>query len=296
MTDHPQLELFPIAIGHYTDPDWADQACLPVEDEVDKVAAQLAFFGAVPVGWDSPMADRDDTAIMHRRTAWATSPTPYSLLYWVGHGWATDATATLAHAHSPNPIGENGISTRKLAETIAHRTSGEDDHWHIVVIDTCSSARFVQRLSSDLDTLPGSRRVLLIGTSGDGPTGLGRFSTALERVLSGAYRNDRDIPLWDFERELRRTLPHAEIILKRIDEHATLRRTRTLPLIGPVDVVTEIDHALNDLTTDEQLHFIPKAQGAELGEQSWYFQGRTTESERISTWLRTRPTGLLTIT
>ncbi len=296
MTGHPHLELFPIPIGHYTNPDWARDARLPVEDEVDKIAAQLTFFGAVPVAWDTPMHHRDDTAIMHRRTAWAASHTPYSLLYWVGHGWATDATATLAHAHSPNPIGENGISTRKLAETIAHRTAGEDDHWHIVVIDTCSSARFVQRLSADLDTLPGSRRVLLIGTSGDGPTSLGRFSTALERVLSGAYRNDRDIALWDFERELRRTLPHAEIILKRIDEHATLHRTRTLPLVGPVDVVTEIDHALSELTTDEQLHFIPKAQGAELGEQSWYFQGRTTESERIATWLRTGTTGLLTIT
>ncbi|MFL6125735.1 hypothetical protein, partial [Actinophytocola sp.] len=300
MTGHPQLELFPVPIGHYTHPDWTGQDRLPVQDEVDKVAAQLAFFGAVPVDWDTPMPDRGGDATDNRCRTWGESRVRHSVLYWVGHGWANDTTATLAHTHSPNPIGEHGISTAKLAETIAARTAGDDnhndDHWHIIVIDACSSARFVQRLSAELDTRPGSRRVLLIGTSGEGPTTLGRFSQALERVLSGAYRNDARISLWDVERELRRTLPHAEIILKRIDEHAALHRTRTLPLIGPVDVVTDIDTALNDLTPDEQLHFIPKAQGAELGEQSWYFQGRTAESKRIATWLRTHTTGLLTIT
>ena len=47
---------------------------------------------------------------------------------------------------------------------------------------------------------------------------------------------------------------------------------------------------------DERTHFVPKAQGAEQGELAWYFVGRDEERRQISTWLRTRQTGMLVVT
>ena len=41
---------------------------------------------------------------------------------------------------------------------------------------------------------------------------------------------------------------------------------------------------------------MPKAQGAELGELSWYFEGRRAESARIAGWLRDGASGLLVVT
>ncbi|WP_406690506.1 hypothetical protein REH65_32195 [Saccharopolyspora sp. ID03-671] len=291
----PRLELFPIVIGRYSNPSWGENAVLPVDDEITHIAEQLAFFDAPVVDWEVPEDHRDDTAIMHRREEWVQRGSPCSLLYWAGHGFANQHTATLAHTHSPNPVGADGVSAAKIADTIARRTVATDG-WHIVVIDTCHSAKFVQTLSPEIDRRPGTRRVLLVGTSGDGTTTLGRFSEALEPVLSGTFRNTAQITVWEFEHELRKVLPEAEVVLKKIDQHAVLKRRRGVPLIGPVDEVSELDAALNELTPDEQRHFLPKAQGAELGEQSWYFEGRETESERIATWLRTTGRGLLAVT
>ncbi|MFD1046537.1 hypothetical protein ACFQ1S_13730, partial [Kibdelosporangium lantanae] len=124
-----------------------------------------------------------------------------------------------------------------------------------------------------------------------------RPRSGMRTILTDTFRADTEISLWDLARELRRTLPHgSETIPKQID-HAVLRRTRPPLLLGaPIDVINEINTLLATLTEDEQRHFIPKAQGGELGEQSWYFEGRHTEARQITAWLRTHHTGMLVIT
>jgi hypothetical protein len=53
---------------------------------------------------------------------------------------------------------------------------------------------------------------------------------------------------------------------------------------------------LAGLSPDERNHFVPKAHGAGHGEFAWHFTGREAERQRIATWLRARPGGMLVVT
>ncbi|MFG3163848.1 hypothetical protein ACGFY8_28680 [Streptomyces sp. NPDC048232] len=63
-----------------------------------------------------------------------------------------------------------------------------------------------------------------------------------------------------------------------------------------LDTVTDIEKVLENLTDDERRHFVPKASGAELGEQNWYFEGREDERRRILSWLDSVEGGMLVVT
>ncbi|WP_053739118.1 AAA family ATPase [Nocardia sp. NRRL S-836] len=292
MTDR-HIEIFPLALGHYGDPG------LPpldgVDAEVSTLAQLLADFGGVVTDWSVPMRDRGSDAVESRLALWSGSEHPFSMLYWAGHASANRAEPRLQHARSNERENRPGISSDRIAAAIAPRSRDESEHWHIVVIDTCWSAAFVQKVSAAIDAMPGDRQFLLIGTSGDGATNLGRFTAALRYVLRHNFGASDRISLWDLAGELRRTLPRAEVIPKKITDDAALHRTT--PLTGaPLDVIDEINAVLADLSADERGHFIPKAQGGELGELSWYFQGRRSECERITAWLASHDHGLLVVT
>lgn len=295
MTPNTELRFFPIAIGRYRH----HAPLLDIDDELGAVTDLFADFGATSVEWPTPMAERDGDATHARLDEWVTEAHPYTILYWVGHGWSNGVDAVLAHAASPNPPGANGITPTRLAEAIAARDPGEDDGWAIVIIDACRAADVVQRLSDAIDRQPGARRVLLIGTSGEHSTTLGRFREVLDRILRLSFRTDQHIRLWSLSEELKRNLPeHAEVVFKRLDvDTAVLRRTRTIQLpAGPMDVLAEVTAVLTELTEEERQHFIPKAQSAELGESFWYFQGRAAETTRITGWLHDHRCGMLVIT
>ncbi|SES43527.1 AAA family ATPase, partial [Lentzea albida] len=292
MTDQ-HIEIFPVAFGYYADPG------LPpldgVEAEVSTLAGLLADFGGVVTDWPVPMHDRGSDAVEARLAHWSGSEHRFSVLYWVGHASSDRIGPRLQHARSHEREGLAGIDAARMARVIAPRSRDESEQWHIVVIDTCWSAAFVQQVSASVDAMPGGRQFLLVGTSGDGATNLGRFTAALRAVLRHNFGASDRISLWDLAGELRRTLPRAEVVPKKITDDAVLRRTT--PLTGaPLDVIDEINAVLADLSADERAHFIPKAQGGELGEVTWYFQGRRTESERITTWLATNDHGLLAVT
>src|SRR5262249_29658580 len=68
-------------------------------------------------------------------------------------------------------------------------------------------------------------------------------------------------------------------------ENAVLRRRIAVAVGAPLDVLAELNAVLAELSADERRHFLPKAQGAELGEVSWYFEGRHDERRRIASWL-----------
>ncbi|PNE16421.1 WD40 repeat domain-containing protein [Amycolatopsis sp. BJA-103] len=291
MTDQ-YIEIHPVALGHYSDPG------LPPLDDVDAevttLAELLADFSGVVTDWLVPMEDRGSDAVEARLSDWSSSEHPFSVLYWVGHASANRAAPRLQHARSHERENRPGVSADRMAGAIAPRSRDTGDHWHIVVIDTCWSAAFVQQVSAAVDAMPGRRRFLLIGTSGDGSTTLGRFTSALRSVLRHSFGASDRISLWDLASELRRTLPRAEVVPKKITDDAALHRTA--PLTGaPLDVIDEINAVLADLSADERGHFIPKAQGGELGELAWYFQGRRTESERITNWLATHDHGVLAV-
>ncbi|WP_410659519.1 hypothetical protein [Amycolatopsis sp. lyj-112] len=292
MTDQ-HIEIFPVALGQYSDPGLPSLDS--VEAEVTTLAGLLADFGGVVTDWPVPMGDRGSDAVESRLADWSSSDHPFSVLYWVGHASANRADPRLQHARSRERENRPGISVDRMAHAIAPRSRDSGAHWHIVVIDTCWSAAFVQKVSAAVDAMPGGRRLLLIGTSGDGATTLGRFTAALRSVLRHNFGASDRISLWDLAGELRRTLPRAEVVPKKITDDAALHRTT--PLTGaPLDVIDEINAVLADLSADERSHFIPKAQGGELGELSWYFQGRRAESESINTWLATHDHGLLAVT
>ncbi|WP_171075371.1 AAA family ATPase [Nonomuraea basaltis] len=291
----PHIDVFPIAIGEYR-----HYPRLDVDEEADRVVRLLHEFGGeLAVSWETPMAERAGDAIGKRLVAWSRSSGD-TLLYWIGHGWADGDRAALAHADSPRPVGEEGIPPERLAHHIAEREtqSPDDPGWLIVVIDTCKSARFVQLLSTAVDRKCDARRVLLVGTSAEGSTTLGRFSAALTVVLHDAFGASDVIPFKDIWAELKRNLHGSEVVPKNVED-AVLRRRIPLPgsFAMPLDARATILQILATLSDDERRHFIPKAQGAELSEVSWYFEGRDVERQRIVDWLRgTHDRGLLIVT
>ena len=65
---------------------------------------------------------------------------------------------------------------------------------------------------------------------------------------------------------------------------------------APVDTIRHLEEVLADLSPDERGHFLVKAQGAEHGELSWFFEGREDELARISGWLHEAGSGMLVVT
>ncbi|MCA2226336.1 ATP-binding protein [Nonomuraea aurantiaca] len=206
----------------------------------------------------------------------------------------------MAHANSPRFVGAEGVPPERLAHHIAERESQspESGAWLIVVIDACKSARFVQLLSTAVDNKCHARRLLLVGTSAEGSTTLGRFSEALSTVLHDTFGVNDAIEFTDLWAELKRNLPGSEVVPKNV-EQAVLRRRIPLPdsITVPLDVRATVLQILAALSDDERRHFVPKAQGTELGEVSWYFEGRDAERQRIVDWLRDdHDDGLLIVT
>jgi len=295
MTDdrvRDRLEVFPVAIGRYR-----EHAPLEVEVEVARVVDLFHDFGGHPVPWEVPMAERDGDAVAARLDRWSGAPARFTVLYWVGHGWSDGLHASLAHAASPKAVQSFGVVPANLADHIGIREgSAPDDGWAIVVIDACRSARFVELLNAEVDNKRGPRRVLLVGVSGEGSTMLGRFGVALTNLLRDTFRADPEIELWSLARELDRNLPGSQVLARKIGESVLRRVIPPVAAATPLDVRAEIESVLAELTEDERRHFIPKAQGAELGELSWYFEGRHTETSRIADWMHDTQGGLLVVT
>lgn len=287
------LRYFPVAFGSFEHHDDLD-----VDPEVEGIARILGEFEAETVDWDVPPGRRDMSAASRRLADFEDVTEPCdTFLYWLGHGATDGMSVTLACADSPEDIGAHGIRADFLASSIARLQSHRlvQDRWTIVVVDTCRSAQFVRSVASELDRRPlPPRRVLLVGVSGEGATRLGEFRDALEHVVKNTFKAS-DITLHSLMQELGSRLPQAT--LRPLDlQDAVLRRRPHLPAGVTVDVFAQLKAMLAGLGADEREHFIPKAQGAELGEIAWYFEGRVEERREISQWLRTSPGGLLVVT
>lgn len=289
------LQIVPVAIGDYD-----HHPALAVEPEVSKLATLLTDFGAEVVPWLAAMADRGADAVNARLRAWSRSPEQAnSILYWVGHGWNRGRRAALAHARSPAAVAAGGVSPEAFAEALLDRQAQAIGNWTVVVIDACWSSRFVDRVNAALsDDEEAVGDVLLVGTSGSGATTLGHFTSVLASCLNEDFAAVNTIPLWDLGRELQDRLPDALVIPRRVGDGALVRRASpvaaTLP--GPLDVVRDLERVVARLTPDARRHFLIKAQGAEEGEISWFFEGRVPEHTMVVDWLWSERGGLVVVT
>ncbi|MER5758514.1 WD40 repeat domain-containing protein [Streptomyces sp. NPDC002082] len=290
------LQFFPVDIGVYV-----HHEHLETEPEVAAVAALLQPFGARVDPWAVPAEKRDVGAVKQRLEEWSASPvTGDTFMYWVGHGWSNGGSTTLlAHALSPAELTQNGIGPEDLLQSLKARQCQAGAGWAIVVIDACSSSYFVNRMYSKALDDGEARDYLLIATAAEGSTALGAFRRVLSTVLTSTFRTEDTIDFYDLTRELQRNLNGCSIHLCPGDGGAALRRavpTLAGRMQASLDTVTDIEKVLENLTDDERLHFVPKASGAELGEQNWYFEGRESERRRILAWLDTAERGMLVVT
>jgi WD40 repeat protein len=294
MAQETALEIFPVAIGsyrHYDD--------LKVGPEVEKVADALDEFGGQLVSWGEWTEERDEPAITKRMDEWAQAATGNTFLYWVGHGWASGERAVLIRSDSPGqPADQEGIVPAQLADWIDQRERHnlDSDIWSIVVVDTCRSAQFVERLNAELDKRQGSRRLLLIGVSGAGSTYLGDFSNALRGALRDTFAAEPYVDLWELGKELMARLPSHTPPTPRYVHKLLMRRQVPVPTQATLDMARVIQAALQKLSDAERYHYVPKAQGGELRELAWYFEGRSRERQSIVDWLAAAADGMLVVT
>ncbi|WUH92852.1 WD40 repeat domain-containing protein [Streptomyces sp. NBC_00433] len=292
------LEFFPVDIGGYRHHDDLDTAA-----EVRSVAEALASFGPETAPWEVPETERDAGAVEDRLSRWAHPARPSdTFLYWAGHGESNDDRALLAHAASPRPLLHSGVAPEQILAYLTARQAHIDsrDHWAIVVIDACRSDRFVELLSAAAH-LAADRphNFLLVSTSHRSTADLGSFSRALDAVLNRTFAADSAIDLRDLATELGRNLRDCPVVPHVSTGRAMLRRTVPAAagaITTTLDLLAEIQAVIDQLPADEQRHFIPKAAGADLGEQSWHFEGRENERDAILDWLNTADRGLLTVT
>ena len=289
------IEVFPIGIGTYD-----NHRALDVAPEIARVTELLSECGAKEVPWMAPETERGADAVNARLQSWARPDVPRgSLLYWVGHGWSDGDAVALAHARSLTAVRTSGVLPAQLAEPVRARQINSGGKWAIVIIDTCWSSRFVDKLNAELADGPvGADGVLLVGVSGDGAASLGRFPSALEACLQENFRTNQTIELWQLAGELERRLPDGRVATRRLGNAALVRRIAPVSanVTVPLDVLRDLEECLAQLSEDERQHFLVKAQGAEEGEISWFFEGRATERAAIVRWLRTTDNGMLAVT
>jgi WD40 repeat protein len=300
------ISLFPVAIGKYEAPEFDE---LNVDREIGRLIELLAIVGAKPSSWTTRNDTQDATQIERRLNLWASGDDQVgiargSILYWVGHGWSDGAEASLAHSGSPARVGEAGVTPGHLADVIRRRQElasyrTQDEAWTMVIVDTCRSRRFVERLASKLKESNPPQRVILIGTSNEGATTLGRFTDALRSAIFATYRANKKVALVDFIAQFHRLLPGCEICpigdLTGIELDIIDTKTESL-VSSSLDELRYLEDVVADLGADERSHFFNKALGTEQGEISWFFEGRREERSRIAKWLVEAENGMLVVT
>ena len=290
------FEVFPIAIGHYDTPGFST---LDVNTQVGRLLELLAEFNAAHNRWPCPPTGRDAAAVEERLRTWAEPVTPgNSVLYWVGHGWSDGLSASLAHSASPFDVHTYGLTPRQMAEPVRARQAADSGYWAIVVVDSCHSARFAQLVNADFDQgTEDTERVLLVGVSGEGGTSLGRFTDALRQSLHDTFKSNTEVTLAALAEDLEHRLTGSTVRRRRLGGAAIVRlNPPAASLSGPLDTIRYLEEIIDDLTPDQRRHFLAKAQGAEEGEISWFFEGRDHERNQITGWLRAASSGMLVVT
>jgi WD40 repeat protein/transcriptional regulator with XRE-family HTH domain len=314
----PVVEVFPVAIGDYADPGLPD---LDAETRGARLVDLLAPFGGQYRPWPHPARERGADAVQRRLRHWSqpqaqSAPDDQpggpvarlaqgSVLYWAGHGWSDGSWAALAHAESPAMVAGSGVEPLQLAAAIQMRQAAaqpadEDDGvgcWAVVVLETSYATQIADAVMAGLHGPDAPVRVLLVAVPDDAAPA-GGFPGVLAGLLADTFRTERHILLRDLAGQLERVLGPGNVHQRGLGEAALVRTWPPVAswMSAPVDTVRHLEDVLASLSSDERSHFVAKAQGAEHGELSWFFEGRQHETARISAWLRQASAGMLVVT
>ncbi|MFC7760624.1 hypothetical protein ACFQY4_23325 [Catellatospora bangladeshensis] len=274
-----------------------------MEVQLRRVAELFRELGGLSGSPWPPPAGPSMSAVNEELRRWSEpDPARCSVVVWLGHGESDGDDAWLGVYETGKPMRGTGLSPHAVADHVVNewqRRAAHADAWAMVVVEACGADTFVRRLASHLlgrHTSP--QRLALIGSGGEGTGYLGRFSDALEATLRSYTDNDESVSLKDLVGRLEDRLEEGCAHLLSARRAARLVRRRVLPgpVNAPLDLYEEFRRFLLGLSADERTHFLPKAQGGELGELAWHFVGRAEESRRIVDWLRGSGRGLYVVT
>jgi hypothetical protein len=298
----PAFTIFPIPIATYSTEVQRPFASIPADDDARAIADLLTPYGGVVHPWADGKPNAD--WVKGELGAWVKRDGPRSsVLVWVGHGESNTEDAWLVSYNSEQHMRGSGHKALELADHLADewaRRSDDHEAWTLVVIEACGAERFVQLLAGEVlsKTNPAGRFALL-GGGGTGSGFLKAVPKALDEALKSFTANDEVIRVDDLVGRLENRLAFGLSIRVGLGQARPL-----IPPLRPLgagvtatqDVYLELEAFLADLPKDQRRFFVPKAQGAELGEPTWYFEGRGREHREVSEWLRTTDSGLLTVT
>jgi hypothetical protein len=296
--ESPLFDVVPVAFSAFRNYAQLDT----MENELGLVVALFASLGGAEVKWGVPAQERTLNAVTARLDGWADPDHPRSsVLLWMGHGESDGEDAWLAVYDSRPGRSNTAVNLTTLADAIRAewRRRRNDDAWSLVVVEACRAEAVATRLNALLagrHDVP--RRMAVIGIGGDGPTYLGEFREALERTIASYTVNDETIDVDDLVSHLKRRLNGGAVWQFWLHEAPRLPRPAHTagPVTAPVDVYHDLLAFMAELPSDQRAHFIPRAQGGEQGERSWFFAGRRHDRRRVSTWLRTATSGMAIVT
>jgi WD40 repeat protein len=299
--------LVTVPIGTYSRDIERPFADVDADGEADKVVRLLVRYDSSTMPLKARAA-RDGAWAATRLNSWATRADPAnSLLAWIGHGESDGEDAWLATSVSGRGMPLTGHRPAVVADAIREEWRSRQNWpgaWAIVAVEACGAERFVELVISELTKKSNApRRLAVIGAGGRGETFLGTFSAALGAALASYTSNDATITIQDLvarieDRLIQRNGEQQKVTSIGLGDAIPIMRPREFEsdITAPQDIYVELRELLSKLTTDEQGHFLPKAQSAEQGELAWYFVGRSAERREIANWLSRPSSGLLVVT
>ena len=313
------VEVFPLAIGYYADAGLAD---LDWEAHAGRLVDLLAPFGGRHRPWRHPARDRGADAVQRRLNEWSCPHAPVaeanelegpagnlssgsSVLWWAGHGWSDGTRTALAHAQSPAVVGASGLEPQQLAQAIRARQAGAGprrpahvaDGWALVILETEHATQIADAVMAALHGPGAPDRLLMVAVPLDEGSASG-FAGMLANLLAHTYGAEHRVLLRDLATQLERVVGPSNVHQRALGEAALVRTWPPVAswLSAPVETIRHLEDVLASLSPDERSHFLAKAQGAEHGELSWFFEGRERELARVSEWLRQASSGMLVVT
>ena len=232
-----------------------------------------------------------------------SGPMDNTLLYWVGHGAWGDSEFYLVTADSEAELDDwTSMSSGALAKFLKldwdrRKPQGDDAPWTVAVLDCCSGSLAVEHMIRQFDVVDVPHGLGLVG--GNDATFAGSFVDALEEVLEAYDFNDREVRVRGLFEELAvQTHGRIHADVSRLAPSAVLinQLAGTAALVVNQAATATLRSILAGLTPDERDHFVAKAQGAELDDMAWHFQGRTHASRQIAAWVDSDSAGMLVVT
>ena len=232
-----------------------------------------------------------------------------TILYVVGHGVIDDSELFVMTHESPkdSELGSAALEVNEVARRLKDwvRIIDDDRGWTVVILDCCLAGVGVVQIVNSLThrgTAMWRRDVGVLGSAGKDASFAGRLPEALNSVLSNLQPTDTYIGV----REL------FEGVGKRLGAVEELANVGFIPLAarleyprgargvsGQVDSMELLDGVIAKLIeTDPEViaHFLNKAQGTEIDERAWFFEGRGVDTRNLVRWLGDTPQGMYVVT